>query len=179
LVREAPRIETDRLILRHRRKDDFRPYHAIVSHPEVHKHFGPNTMSAEDCWRRLMASAGGWQFNGFGTWGVERKSDGELIGNVGLFTAWRDLKPEFGEEPEMGWIMAAETHGQGLAIEACRAALDWAETNLDPTPLWAIIAPANEPSIRLAEKLGFERVHETTYHDDPTLVLRRPAWGLA
>ena len=179
MVREAPRIETDRLILRHWRKDDFRPYHAIVSHPEVHKHFGPNPLSAEDCWRRLMASAGGWQFNGFGTWGVERKSDGELIGNVGLFTAWRDLEPEFGEEPEMGWIMAAETHGQGLAIEACRAALDWAETNLDPTPLWAIIAPANEPSIRLAEKLGFERVHETTYHDDPTLVLRRPAWGLA
>jgi RimJ/RimL family protein N-acetyltransferase len=64
-----------------------------------------------------------------------------------------------------------------LAGEACRAVIDWVETNLQPTPLWAIIAPANEPSIRLAEKLGFERVHETIYHDDPTLVLRRPAWS--
>jgi RimJ/RimL family protein N-acetyltransferase len=43
--------------------------------------------------------------------------------------------------------------------------------------LWAIIAPANEPSIRLAEKLGFERVHETAYHGDPTVVMKRPAWA--
>jgi RimJ/RimL family protein N-acetyltransferase len=177
LIREAPRIETERLILRPWRKDDFRPYHAILSQPEVHRHFGPQPASAEDCWRRLTSAVGNWQFNGFGTWGVERKDDGRLVGNVGLFTAWRDLEPEFGEEPEMGWILSAETHGQGMASEACRAALDWAEATLAPTPIWAIIAPANEPSIKLAEKLGFERVHETLYHDAPTLVMRRPAWS--
>ena len=77
----------------------------------------------------------------------------------------------------MGWIFATESHGQGLAGEACRAVLDWVEANLKPTPLWAIIAPANEPSIKLAAKLGFERLHETSYHGDPTVVLRRPAWG--
>jgi RimJ/RimL family protein N-acetyltransferase len=175
--REAPRVETERLVLRSWRKDDFRPYHAILQHPDVHRHFGPNPMAAEECWRRLMASVGGWQFNGFGTWAVERKSDGKLVGNVGLFTAWRDLDPEFGEEPEMGWIMAAETHGQGLASEACRATLDWAHANIQPTPIWAIIAPANAPSLKLAERLGFERVHETLYHNDPTVVLRRPAWS--
>jgi RimJ/RimL family protein N-acetyltransferase len=171
LIREAPRIETERLVLRQWRKDDFRPYHAIVSHPDVHKHFGPNPMSAEDCWRRLTASVGGWQFLGFGTWGVEEKGSGELVGNVGFFNAWRDL------EPEMGWIMAAETHGKGMALEACRAALEWAEGNLAPTPMWAIIAPANQPSIKLARKLGFEPLGETAYHGDPTLVLKRPAWA--
>jgi RimJ/RimL family protein N-acetyltransferase len=124
-----------------------------------------------------MASVGGWQFNGFGTWAVEARSTGRLVGNVGLFTAWRDLEPEFGEEPEMGWIMATETHGLGLASEACVAALDWAQASLDPTPIWAIIAPANVPSMKLAERLGFERIHETQYHGDPTVVLRRPAWA--
>ena len=176
MIREAPRIETERLVLRHWRKDDFRPYHAILQHPDVYRHFGAQPTSAEECWRRLMAAVGNWQFNGFGTWGVERKSDSNLIGNVGLFTAWRDLEPEFGEEPEMGWIFAAETHGKGLATEACQAALDWAHGNFSPTPIWAIIAPANEPSMKLAEKLGFERVHETLYHNDPTVVFRRPAW---
>jgi RimJ/RimL family protein N-acetyltransferase len=77
----------------------------------------------------------------------------------------------------MGWIMAAETHGQGLAIEGCRAALEWAEANLAQTPIWAIIAPANEPSIKLAERLGFETVRQTDYRGDPTLVLKRPAWA--
>jgi RimJ/RimL family protein N-acetyltransferase len=177
VVREAPRIETERLILRPWRKDDFRPYHAILQQPEVHRHFGPQPMAAEECWRRLMASVGGWQLNGFGTWAVEARSNGRLVGNVGLFTAWRDLEPEFGEEPEMGWIMATETHGLGLASEACVAALDWAQASLDPTPIWAIIAPANVPSMKLAERLGFERIHETQYHGDPTVVLRRPAWA--
>jgi RimJ/RimL family protein N-acetyltransferase len=177
LIREAPRIETERLILRGWRKDDFRPYHAILSEPDVHRHFGPEPMGQEECWRRLTASVGGWQLNGFGTWGVEQKSDSKLVGNVGLFTAWRDLEPEFGDEPEMGWIMATETHGRGLAGEACRAVVDWAEANLSPTPMWAIIAPANLASMRLAEKLGFERVSESLYHDEPTLVFRRPAWS--
>lgn len=175
-IREAPRIETERLLLRPWRKEDFRPYCEIVRHPDVHRHFGPRPMAAEECWRRLCASVGGWQFNGFGTWAVERRSDGKLVGNVGLFIAWRDLDPEFGEEPEMGWIMAAETHGLGLASEACRAALGWAEDSLEPTTLWAIIAPANQPSLILADRLGFEKVGESLYHDEPTRVLRRPAW---
>jgi RimJ/RimL family protein N-acetyltransferase len=177
LIRQAPRIETERLVLRPWRKDDFRPYHALIQHPAVHRHFGPDPMGLEECWRRVTAAVGGWQLNGFGGWVVERKIDGELIGTVGLFTAWRDLEPEFGDEPEMGWIMAAETHGQGFASEAGRATLGWAHANLEPTPIWAIIAPANEPSMKLAERLGFERVSDTIYNGDPTVVLRRPAWG--
>jgi len=173
----APTIETDRLVLRHWRKGDFRSYHAILCQPEVHRHFGPAPATDEDCWRRLLAAVGNWQFNGFGTWAVERKHDGKLIGNVGLFTAWRDIEPQFGEEPEMGWIFDSEIHGQGMASEACAAALDWARNNLAPTPLWAIIAPANQSSLKLAERLGFELVSETVYHDEATVVLRRPAWG--
>ena len=173
---QAPVLETERLRLRPWRKGDFRPYHALLQHPEVHRHFGPEPMGAEECWRRLLAAVGGWQFNGFGTWAAERKDDGQLVGSVGIFTAWRDLEPEFGEEPEMGWIFAAETHGQGMASEACRAVIGWTEANLPPTPIWAIIAPANEQSLKLAAKLGFERLHETPYHNDPTVVLKRPAW---
>ena len=49
----------------------------------------------------------------------------------------------------------------------------------EPTPIWAIIAPGNEPSLKLAEKLGFERLHETDYHGDPTVVLAPPGLGLS
>ena len=177
MVREAPRIETERLVLRRWRKDDFRPYFELLQHPAVHRHFGPEPMGLEECWRRLSAAVGMWQLLGFGGWAVVRKADGRLVGTTSLFNAWRALEPEFGEEPEMGWIFAAETHGQGIAGEACRAVLDWAESSLEPTPIWAIIAPANEPSFRLAEKLGFRRVGETLYNDEPTAVLKRPSWG--
>ena len=177
MIREAPRIETDRLILRGWRRDDREKYFTILQEPAVHRHFGPEPMGMEECWRRLMAAAGGWVMNGFGGWAVERRSDGKLLGMIALFTAWRGLDPEFGDDPEMGWIFATEAHGQGLAGEACVAVLDWAEANLDSTPIWAIIAPANSSSMKLADKLGFERLHETLYHDDPTVILRRPAWS--
>ena len=173
----APTIETERLVLRAFRKDDFRPWLAILHEPEVHRHFGPEPMGAEECWRRVAGNVGNWQLNGFGGWAVESKESGRLVGNVGLFTAWRDLEPEFGEEPEMGWIMATETHGQGLAAEATGALIEWAEANLEPTPIWAIVAPANAPSLKLADKLGFQRISENIYNDEPIVVLRRPAWS--
>jgi len=172
----APTLETERLRLRAWRKDDREHYFKILQEPAVFRHFGPEPMGMEECWRRMMATVGSWQLNGFGGWAIERKADGKLLGMIALFTAWRGLDPEFGHEPEMGWIFATEAHGQGLASEACSAVLEWAEANLEPTDIWAIIAPANLPSVKLAEKLGFEKRNDTSYHGDPTLVLRRPAW---
>ena len=175
-IPSAPTIETERLRLRAWRKNDRETYFSILQEPAVHRHFGPEPMGMEECWRRLMAATGSWQLNGFGGWAVERRSTGSLVGMAALFTAWRDLVPQFGDEPEMGWIFSTETHGQGLAREACDAVLSWAEASLDPTPIWAIIAPANEPSLKLARKLGFEPVHETPYQGEAIAVLRRPAW---
>ncbi len=151
------------------------PYFDILQEPAVFRHFGPEPMGMEECWRRLMAAVGGWQLNGFGGWAVERKSDGRLLGMTALFTAWRDLEPEFGNQPEMGWIFATEAHGQGLAFEACRTVIDWTEATLAPTQLWAIIAPDNLASLKLAEKLGFVREADGTYKGEPIAVVRRPA----
>ena len=91
MIREAPRIETERLILRPWRKQDFAPYYAIVSDPEVMRHFSGPAMSKEDGWRRLAASVGSWPLLGFGGWAVARRSDERLIGMVSLFNAWRAL----------------------------------------------------------------------------------------
>ena len=173
----APTLETGRLILRAYRKDDFRAQYAIVSNPDVMVHFSGPMLSEEDGWRRFAASVGSWPLLGFGGWAVTRRSDEKLIGTVSLFNAWRAFEPVFGEEPEMGWIFAEEVHGQGIAGEACRAVLEWADQNLQPTPIWAIIAPTNRPSFRLAEKLGFERLEDTVYNDEVTAVLRRPPRG--
>lgn len=173
--RPAPTLKTGRLRLRPWQREDFRPYHAILSEPAVHRHFGPEPMGQEELWRRMCASMGNWTMNGFGGLAVTSREDGRLLGNVGLFTAWRDFEPQFGDTPEMGWIMATETHGLGIAREASEALLQWAERTLEPTPIWAIISEANEPSFRLAARLGFERISTVDYHG-PTVVLQRPAW---
>lgn len=171
--RAAPLLETSRLRLRPWRREDLDPYHAILREPAVHRHFGPEPMSREECWRRMCAAVGNWTMNGFGGLAVERREDGVLVGNVGLFTGERAIEPAFGNQPEMGWIFASETHGQGLAREACEALLGWAAETLGPGPIWAIISVGNAPSFRLAERLGFEPLHTVDYHG-PTVVLRRP-----
>jgi DNA phosphorothioation-dependent restriction protein DptG len=74
----------------------------------------------------------------------------------------------------MGWIFDSQVHGQGFASEACMAALNWADANIQPTPIWAIVDPENIASLRLAAKLGFERLDDSVYHDAPIAILRRP-----
>ena len=146
----APTLETERLVLRQYCKEDFRPHLAIVGDDEVMRYFTGGGITAEDCWRRAAAAVGSWALLGFGGWAVVRRSDDKLVGTVALFHAWRDMEPQFGEDPEMGWIFAKEGHGQGIAHEACAAALEWADEALDPVPIWAIGDPANQPSLKRA-----------------------------
>jgi RimJ/RimL family protein N-acetyltransferase len=173
MTESAPTLATERLVLRQYRKEDFAPHLAIVGDDAVMQFIGGAGLTREDCWRRLSGAVGSWPLIGFGGWAVVRRSDDKLIGTVGLFNAWRDMEPQFGEDPEMGWIFAKEVQGQGIASEACLAALAWADAALPPVPIWAIVAPDNEPSLKLAERLGFERLADSVYHDEPTAVLRR------
>ena len=174
IARSAPTLETERLVLRRFEAADFDAHLAIMSEPAVSAQLGPQ-LSREDLWRRSIGAVGFWAVLGFGGWMVVRKADGALIGNAGLFDARRDLKPDFGGAPEMGWIFSSAVHGQGFAREACDAVLDWADSTLDPTPIWAIISPGNKPSFTLATRLGFERLDDSVYHGEPIAILRRPA----
>lgn len=175
--RSAPTLETERLILRQYDKQDFRPHHAIVGDDAVMRFVGGRGIGTEECWRRLAGSVGMWTLLGFGGWAVVRRADDRLVGTVGLFNGWRDMEPVFGEDPEMGWIFATEVHGQGIAAEACKAALAWADAALPPVPVWAIVHPDNAASLRLGERLGFERLDDSVYNGDPTAVLKRPPRG--
>ena len=174
--RTPPVIDTERLRLRAFTPADFPAHLAIMARPEVKQNLGPE-LSREDLWRRSVAAVGMWGVLGFGGLMAERKSDGRIIGNVGLFDARRELIPDFAGQPEAGWIFDPDVHGHGLAHEAAAALLGWFDAHYPPTPVWAIISLGNEPSFRLAARLGFERLPDSVYHDEPIAVLRRPANG--
>jgi RimJ/RimL family protein N-acetyltransferase len=71
--------------------------------------------------------------------------DGAVAGEVGL-----DLT---GDEPELGYWVAAPHRGRGLATAAVRLLVDWAFANL---PIARIVArPTNEPSTRVLMATGF------------------------
>jgi RimJ/RimL family protein N-acetyltransferase len=96
-----------------------------------------------------------------------------MIGQIGFADFKRGMTPSIEDIPEMGWLFAGEASGQGFATEAGRAALDWIDSAHAPSEVVAIIAPANAPSIRVAEKLGFGGREDARYKGEPTLLFRR------
>ena len=168
----APRLTTDRLVLRGFVRADFDAVHGYHQHPEVHRFFGPEPIGREDLWRRTLASVGGWVVNGIGGWVVERRDDGAIIGTVGLFDGLRGKG--WDGETELGYIFAADAHGQGFASEACRAALDWHDETRGGD-IYAMIDPDNAASHRLAERLGFVAERRFDYEGEELMLLRRPA----
>jgi RimJ/RimL family protein N-acetyltransferase len=174
LFREAPRIETQRLILRGFRAEDLHPLAAMWACEEVVRFIGGQKLSREDTWRRSLAACGQWPFVGHGYWIAELKADGSVVGQLGFADFKRDMEPRIEGEPELGYVFAPAVHGQGIAGEACRAALDWADSHLKAQSYPAIISPENEASIRLAEKLGFRREPDATYRGERIALFRRP-----
>jgi RimJ/RimL family protein N-acetyltransferase len=170
---EVPVLETERLILREFRRTDLDAHAATLGDAEVMRHIGGEALSREDSWRRLATSVGLWTLIGMGAWVVERRSDGRYLGHIGFFNFERDIQPSITGEPEMGWIFDRAAQDQGFATEAGRAALRWADEVLKPVSIPAIIDLENEPSIRLAERLGFVRQPNAIYRDHPIALFRR------
>jgi RimJ/RimL family protein N-acetyltransferase len=171
--REAPTLETERLVLRAFRVDDLDPLAAMWADPEVVRFIGGQALSREDTWRRSLAACGQWPYTGWGYWIAELKSSGEVVGQLGFADFKRDMQPSIEGEPELGYVFSSKVHGLGIAYEACAAALEWADANLKATSYPAIISPENAASIRLAERLGFERVPDGKYRGEPIASFRR------
>ena len=161
-------------MLRDFKLGDLDYFRKFFADPEASQHVG-GPIGREDTWRRLLTGAALWKLTGIGMWAVERRSDGATVGHVGFFDFLRDCEPSIAGAVEMGWILAPEAQGQGLASEACNAILTWFEEHFGKQPMWAMISPGNEPSMKLAEKLGFQRQPDGAYRDKPQTYWLRPA----
>ena len=115
-----PRLQTDRLILRAFRAEDFEAWAAIMGDGDVMTFLGGKPMARTDAWRAMAMTLGHWALRGYGMWAVERKSDAALIGRVGL------LQPEGWTGLEVGWTLGKPYWGQGYATEAAATALRYA-----------------------------------------------------
>ena len=174
MIRSAPRLETERLILRDFVRDDLDALAATLGDIEVVRHLTGEPINREDSLRRLFMAVGQWPTTGMGMWAVERKSDGRLVGHVGFFDMQREMQPSIMDLPEMGWIFDTSVHGQGIAHEACVAALAWLDATHGPVEVPAIIGLDNVASLKLAEKLGFVREPDAVYKGEPIALVRRP-----
>jgi RimJ/RimL family protein N-acetyltransferase len=142
-------LETDRLRLRMFREDDLDAYAAICADPEVMRYLGDGKpLTRTEAWRQIAMILGHWQLRGYGLWAVEERRTGALIGRIGFF------EPEGWPGFELGWMLRRASWGHGYASEGARCALAHGFTAMGRTHVISLIRPDNQPSIRVAERLG-------------------------
>jgi len=142
----VPELVTPRLRLRALRLADFTGYAAILTTKRGAFVGGP--MSREEAWFDFVQSVAGWQLRGHGTWAVERRDDGALLGFI-------TLNQEYGDpEPELGFLLLAAAEGHGYAREAAEAARGFAFGTLGWRSVVSYVSPENQRSLRLSERLG-------------------------
>ncbi|MFC4764163.1 GNAT family N-acetyltransferase [Dyella koreensis] len=173
MAAQIPVLETERLVLRAHRADDFDTCLAIWSDPEVKRYMGGVPSTGEEVWDRMLRYLGMWGMLGYGYWAVEEKASGRYIGDIGHADLKRHIVPSLDGMLEFGWVLAPHAHGKGYASEAVAAATAWAQENHGHLRAVCIISPENTASIRVAEKAGFREWQRTTYHGRPTVVFSR------
>ena len=153
------RIETERLVLRDWRAEDWAPFLAHTNTPEVMRWLG-GVMDAEKAEMqraRLYAYAAD---HGHTFWVVERLADGghlagEILGFCGLKLSNQPGGP-LGEF-EAGWRLRADAWGHGYAREAAEATLNAAFAHFAAPQVIALTVAGNTASWGLMERLGMRR----------------------
>jgi RimJ/RimL family protein N-acetyltransferase len=99
-------------------------------------------------WRAMASVLGHWELLGYGLWAVTLRDTGELAGHAGF------LDPYGWPGFELAYMLGKSYWGHGYAHEATSAALKVAREVLHKERVISLIRPANEPSRRLAQRLG-------------------------
>ena len=151
VARPPSPIHTERLVLRDPEPRDRPVVIDLSASPQVHSYLG-GPRAREELEREVPEVPG--RRPGFFVVDLE----GSMIGVVTLDR--RDperpghVRPD-GGEVELGYLFLPEAWGRGYAAEARAAALDWLGDALPDEPVVLCTQTANEPSMRLAARLGF------------------------
>lgn len=163
LTPNAPDLETPRLRLRGFQHDDFEQYAAMWTEPTVVRFIGGTPLTREAAWSRFLRQVGHWQSLGFGLLAIEDKESGALIGEAGFYDLRRGLSPSLDGTLEAAWVLAPAGQGKGMAEEAMRSALGWANGKFGDRRITCIIRSDHAASCRVATKLGFQEVAKSEY----------------
>lgn len=154
-------LETERLILRPWAESDAAEFCALLSER------GKGTPTVEHIRTSIAELLTATATTGIALLPIQRRDEGDFIGYCGLIIGRSTL-----EEPEIAYELFQHAHGRGYATEAAGAVLDAAVTT-GRKRLWSTVGVWNTPSLRVLEKLGFERDRVSTEENGEVVWLTR------
>ena len=162
-MNELDLIETERLVLSGWRYDQLDDLVRLHGDPAVSRYLSGTgaPWTREQCSARLSQWIELFETHKLGKLRVRRKSDGMLVGRTGFGI--------FGPtgEPEIGYAMYPEHHGQGYATEAAAGLRDWIfrETEWDHFIGFADVR--NTASLAVLGRIGMRITHVSDFEGMP------------
>ncbi|MDB5588124.1 MAG: family N-acetyltransferase [Devosia sp.] len=145
-------IESERLVLSGWTMDQVDDLVRLHGNPNVSRYLSVDGMPWSEAKARtaLEGWIGLFETRELGKLRLTRKSDGAFIGRAGY-----GIYPPTGE-PEIGYALFEEHHGQGYATEAASALRDWIFRDTDASHFIGFADTRNAPSLAVLRKIGME-----------------------
>ena len=140
-------INSERLGFRLFEDSDFEDLKKLDLDPEVRAHFPDGVSTPDQIRERISANRASFGEHGFSDFAVIESETGRFAGRAGFGQIE-------GGEIEVGYVLLKEYWGQGLAQEALRALLAWAEQSLDVPRILAYTPMEHSASIHVMKKCG-------------------------
>lgn len=152
-------IESARLSLREIRAEDAPFILEVLTDPDFIANVGDRGVHDLAAARRYVSDhlLASYRSHGFGLYMVELRAGAAPLGICGLLR--RPVHPDI----EIGFAFVPRARGQGYALEAARATLQFARDTLGLDRIVALTAPHNRPSIKVLERLGFDSVRKVRF----------------
>ncbi len=145
---------SDRLAYRPLSISDLERFHSLVRDEYVRRYLmDGNLFPREWSEARIRDSQALFMRRGVGLWLVTDRTTGELMGFCG-FLEIASIHPE----PQLVYAIFERFAGQGYAAEMARMSIDHARGQPGFAQLIASVDEVNCASLRLLERLGFERI---------------------
>jgi RimJ/RimL family protein N-acetyltransferase len=144
-------LKTDRLLLRRWRESDRLPFQAMNADPRVME-FMPSLLAPAESDALITRIESHFARHGLGLFAAERLDDATFAGFIGLSVPAFDA--HFMPAVEIGWRLAFDFWGQGLATEGARAVAHYAFDEVGLDSIVSFTVPANMRSRRVMERIG-------------------------
>lgn len=164
------RLLTPRLILRPWRDSDRGPFAKINSDPRVMEYF-PHVLARAESDAFVDQITMHFAEHRFGLYAAELAADRSFIGYIGL--AVPKFTAAFTPCVEIGWRLAADHWGKGLASEGAREIVRFAFATAGLDSLVSFTVPGNRRSRHVMEKIGMMRDPAEDF-DHPALPAGHP-----